>query len=274
MSKSNISDKVCEEMTQIRGTVLGFIKDLNGLVSANQTLVSSIERLGAHCALLEESLTEARIRIESLESERLGNNVMVYNLPAAGATNEDVKGSVSELLEKKLNLKVKPKSITVMGNSTADKPSPVRIEFNNKSECQAVLKSKTKLKGSPVYLQPDLPKITRWNRKQQLGSCMSLRKEGKRAYFIGSRLFVDGRLFEDDKKRMLYPLGYTVRGASSFSEDASNNIPKTTAPCISASQQTRCKDDKQPAHKPSDDLQQTTNNSTSNTRKRKSAKRQ
>lgn len=184
-------------------------------------------------------------KIELMENQKRKNNVIFFGMKEE-QNNESPIESITKLLEKNMNIYIKPQEINNayrLGAKKDNKPRPILVTFTTNWRKQEILRNKKKL-DQEIYIKEDLSKETLEKRKELLPQLQAERAQGKICFFVKDKIVIkESKDDKRDKRKrdcstspnsqpMLAPkkinkannmLNYMVRGRS-----ASLSTPSTT----------------------------------------------
>ena len=80
-------------------------------------------------------------------------------------------------------------------NPEAPKPRPIVATFCDMSDREAVRSVSNRLKGLNFGISPHYPKTVLENRKKLIPIMLQERKNKKKAYIVGDKLYINGKLW-------------------------------------------------------------------------------
>lgn len=170
---SDVSDRLDELDVKVDSLVSDMNKKMETLINDNLTLQSD---------LLD------------LQTRSMRNNLIFYNIKETD--KEDPEEKVQELLCDKLgytetNLP-EMERVHRMGPKKKGSIRPIVARFAHFKEKEAVRKSAGPLKGSTFGLSEQFPKLVHEQRKMLIPHMVEARKQGKKAFLVADKLYVDG----------------------------------------------------------------------------------
>ena len=128
------------------------LDELAAVVKSNQAKTTATDTRA-----LKRGLTE----LEDIESRKL--NLVVFNLPEAGSTDDDIN-AFKELIKSEFNLSVKLQAAIRLGRKSDARPRMLRVTLEEGSERKLILAKARYLRASEsevhakVFIRPDLTK--------------------------------------------------------------------------------------------------------------------
>ena len=176
------------------------IKELTGALQFQETELKELKSKVSHLEQLnaqgEEELQE---QINRLDTYILRENLVFLGVNE-NAQEKDTEKVVKEFLVKDLKMakekvdRIEFQRIHRVASRAKPGPRPIKARFLRYGDALEVLQNAPKLKGTNMYVTPDLPKRVRDVRNEQMPVLRVARGAGKLAYFSRSeptKLFVD-----------------------------------------------------------------------------------
>lgn len=200
-------DSIHNDQIKDRNTISDFVIKMEDLEKENVKLKKSNERLKT--TLQEREIVQASHanQLNDLEQYSRRNSVIIYGIDDRNSKETPIETStkVAGILTAKLGISVELKDIDIahrMGRFLKDGNRPIICKFVTRFKKFEVIKSRKKLKGSPVVIKEDL---TRRNIQRV--------QEVKEVENVTEAWFDDGKLIalldSDDKVRVTYKTDLT-----------------------------------------------------------------
>lgn len=186
------------------------------LQSTNTNLSTKIDSVKQNCVKIDEKLSkelqEAQEQIRFLESENLSlrqklrsierkslkYNLIVYGLAETGRNNNlDTRKQIEALFLDKLEIDLDPYDIRNcyrLGQNT-EKTRPILVEFLSNFTRSVILRNRTKLKGTKIFIQEDLTFEDRQERKILVEKLKEAKEKNIPAILKGNKLVIEGRTY-------------------------------------------------------------------------------
>ena len=164
-------------------------------------------------------------------------NIKIDGLIDQGDENaESTQLKVQNLLNEKLqmsNIKVE-KAYRLKKRSNHQGPRTIIAELSRTEDRNLVLKSASKLKGTNTFINDDVCEITNTKRIKQLPELKEAKRNGKIAYFIGSKLIIKNRPQSTPSAPLQTPTTHntqrdTQRANTNADSSETNQHPSTSA---------------------------------------------
>lgn len=158
-----------------------------------------VENVDARLKKEEQKLSKLQTQVSDMESYGRRWNLKLYGLQES--QNENVKKKVMELCETILP-EEKPKAAEAvdiahrLGKSGQIKPRAIIIRFSLRSYRDALWKAAKNhpfLRDNKLHFAEDLSQTTKEARVKFWPEIKKARSEGKSAFYVGARVFIDGR---------------------------------------------------------------------------------
>ena len=199
------------------------LEALRALAKAAPGLEAALDKSAKRVAELEERLedleeavvprlNEIERRLVTLEWRERKTNFLVTNLPEdKNETPRVTEKKVRSLMEEKLSLNnVELNSCRRIGKPSGDRPRRIHVTTASAQQKQEVMRRRTSLKGTSVYLDDDLPESLRQQRASLRRLALPLAKEkGERLTLsfpfisarVGQREYNPEELFDMKEER-------------------------------------------------------------------------
>lgn len=174
-----------EEYTAMQDEVRGLREEVSGLRQQNDDMLKS------HAALTEQMEDLAR-KTDDLEGRSRRNNLIFHGLERRdNETSADCEDTLRDLFTDRLELSQDVEFDRIHRlNSKPDSPVIARCVFYKQK--LAVLKAKSKLRGTNIFIGEDFSSRVREVRRKLTPHLKRARSEGKRAVMIFNHLLIDG----------------------------------------------------------------------------------
>lgn len=193
-----------KEIQRISNDQKAFNQELLKLKVENDELKKENQQIKVENERIKHEMQDVKQMLEAAEKERRRNNILMFGL----CINEDdqavARENVRGLLSKYLEIDVKPKRVTTIGNTTSI------IELENSEDKKMVMIHKSKLRNIPgqrIFINNDMTKGEREKQKQIRLFAKCERQKGKEVKIGYNKVTVDGRewLWNKQKSSMTVP---------------------------------------------------------------------
>jgi polyhydroxyalkanoate synthesis regulator phasin len=180
-----------EDNVSLREELRGLREEVSGLRQQNQDL----QRKNDHLA---EKLDYLDRKVDDLEGRSKRNNLVFYGVARReNETNSDCEDILKDLFMDKLELARDVEMDRVHRvSSRPDSPIVARCVFYKQKV--DILKAKTKLKGTNIFVGEDFSTKVRDQRKRLTPHLKRARGDGKRATIVYNHILIDGKRFTVD----------------------------------------------------------------------------
>lgn len=191
-------DALRQDMHKLSEDYAGLKDELKELRREVTELREENEELRKTNNTLTEKLEDCEKRIDDLEGRSKRNNLIFYGLPRReNETPADCEGLLQDLFTSKLNLTDHVELDRAHRlNAKPDSPVIARCAFYKQKV--KVLKAKSKLKGSNVFIGEDFSRGVRDLRRRLAPHLKKAREDGKKATMVFNYLLIDGHKFTVD----------------------------------------------------------------------------
>lgn len=179
---NSINDNLCTKIDNIK-------IDLDKLGSKVDKQLSSLER---KIELLESENKELKHQVHLTQRFLKKKNLIIYGVPERNS--ENLVESVIDLIKEKLeiNLRIEDISECFRLGKIINKDRPILIGLVSSLKRTELLKNKTKLKGTNIFINEDLVAADRENKKFLVEKLKEARAQNREAKLKGNKLIVDG----------------------------------------------------------------------------------
>lgn len=200
---SKIRDYIDQEMSKMSDIV----SDLNQRLVATEAIVKEMQNTSSSPTLvqttpslaLEGELSTLRATVsnhqhllEIQQREVRRNNIIIAGLDQE-IENENQLEVTSEFLQTKLSINsLQPIRARRLGRTQERKKRLMLVTMASFNDKREVMKAKSKLKGSGIYINDDLTPSQRQHRNKLLQMCRAARSDGKQAFIRGPKIIVEG----------------------------------------------------------------------------------
>ena len=152
---------------------------------------------------LKTQLHDLARKTDDLECRSKRNNLIFCGIPRAdNEASQDCEGIVSDLITDKLELADDIEFDRV--HRLSGKPnSPVVARCCFYKQKEKIMKERSKLKGSSIFIAEDFSPRVREIRQALIPHLKTARNQGKRAIMVYDHLLIDGKKFILDKDNEL-----------------------------------------------------------------------
>ena len=145
-------------------------------------------------------------KLDSLEGFSRRNNLLFHGIPGSSEaeTNSDCERLLCETLSQHLDLDLNSISFDrVHRLNTSKTPQPIIARVTNFEVKQKLLRNRTKLKGTRIYINEDFTYKVRETRKKLLQFINRLRKRTNppKVNMVFDHIFIDGERYDYDETR-------------------------------------------------------------------------
>ena len=162
-------------------------------------------------------------KLDDLESRSRRSNIIVHGLhpEKEDETWDDCEKLIRTMISDKLGLDGRGIQIERSHRlRSGNRPGPVIVKFAFYKDKENVLRQRTKLKNTNLFLNEDFTTRVRTLRRHLTPIMRKLRDEGKRAVLVYDHLVVEGeRLYYDPTTDQAIPPSQLQRGSPTFSPD-------------------------------------------------------
>ena len=188
----------------------------------NETVVEAFKELIRRVDILEETvparldeverrLGEVERRLDAMEWRQRKPNFLVANLPESqGESPQTTEKKVKTFLEEKLSLNnIVISNCHRVGKTSGDRPRRVLVATTSPKQKQEVMRRRTKLRGTNIFLDDDVPESLRQQREELRRLALPLAKrKGERltlsypfvAARVGQRSYTREELEEESER--------------------------------------------------------------------------
>ena len=152
---------------------------------------------------MKAKLASLELKTDELECRSKRNNLIFYGLHRPDKeTNQDCEETVQDFLTDKLELSrsVEFDRVHRLNNKSN---SPIIARCTYYKDKDTVLKARSKLRGSNIFIGEDFSVRVRNIRKKLSPHLKAARNQGKRATMIFDHLLIDGKKFTLDSQDKL-----------------------------------------------------------------------
>lgn len=154
-TKGELTPEGSKEQQEIKEMLAMVLQNINEMRKEQKTFITEINSLKEENNKLKARITKLEEKTERIESQNRRNNVIIKGL----AVEQNVEEEVNRLLESKLNSEIKPESIKPIKNI---RNTPIiLLKFKNSEDKNHIMKNRSKLKGSEIYIENDMTKEER-----------------------------------------------------------------------------------------------------------------
>ena len=226
-----------QEIEQLKGKVNELQKEKKTYVSQINSLLKEKEDLKADMKILHD-------RMDFLDDQGRNNNLRFSGIPEGENENwEQSQHKVNSLLNDHLKIKPMIERAHRVGRPSQHRPRDVIVKFTRLTQRDTILRDRTKLKGTQVYINEDLCPGTIDAQKRQMDSYHQARREGKIAYFNRKTLIIKDRKSaprqENDQSNNT--AARMPRGAGETDTPATPQTPQPSSQELSSTPQTPTK---------------------------------
>jgi hypothetical protein len=232
------------QVTGIRTEMAGFRRELQEVRERVKEQEDVISELRERLKRLETKQVPNGDKVNQLtglilreESVRRGKNLIVNGLEpllTQGRKFEQCRETATWLINSRLSTDVEVKEARRLGKPKVEGgTAPMLITLGNTADKWTILRSCSKLKGTRIRVNEDLPLEVRMARRPYIPAFYVYKRRGGRVKWEGERLLVDGRELtkqELDGAREEFFKERANRKGSNSSQN-SGGIPKSGADC-------------------------------------------
>ena len=183
------NNKLETELKIVKESYAKLEKDNQNALSERRKMDKAQELLQSRVVLLEEKL-------EQEESQKRRRNLVFYGIQQRRDENKDeIKETLQKFLKNKMDVDVEIAELRRIGRPNNNTPAPLITTIPNETTRSSILKNGRKLKGTDIFVSPDLSIKTRQNRKILNSLRLETIKERKRAFFRGDFLQIEDKTF-------------------------------------------------------------------------------
>jgi len=183
------NNKLETELKIVKESYAKLEKDNQNALSERRKMDKAQELLQSRVVLLEEKL-------EQEESQKRRRNLVFYGIQQRRDENKDeIKETLQKFLKNKMDVDVEIAELRRIGRPNNNTPAPLITTIPNETTRSSILKNGRKLKGTDIFVSPDLSIKTRQNRKILNSLRLEAIKERKRAFFRGDFLQIEDKTF-------------------------------------------------------------------------------
>ena len=194
-------------------TVLGLQQSLEfsqaELRETKDNLIQSNQQLNEYKKKNEENvqkINKLEEKLDNLENYSRKNNIRIDGVEEPSSeTNEMLHVKVKKLIEEKLqskNVDFETIHRLPVNKGQTSTPRTIIARLTNYRTRDDIMKNKSKLKGTGIYLNEDLSENTMKARKEKLEEFKKARSLGKIAFFKGKNLIVRERRNDAEAKNL------------------------------------------------------------------------
>lgn len=180
------------------------LTDLKEQSAALQRQVNALaednEQMGRESHETKEKIKRLEAKLEDAESRSRRNNLIFHGLPKSkpDETWEECEMAVKEVINKHLNISDDLKFDRAHRLRSSKGPPPIIVRFTYFKDKERVLKERTKLKDTNIFVNEDFTMSVRDTRRKLAPFLNWFRADGKRASLVFDHLIVDGERFNLD----------------------------------------------------------------------------
>ena len=130
------------------------------------------------------------IELQHRQAKR--NNIIVTGVDEPEDGNENLLQTIDDILQQKLGIESGPYSVYRIGQKRPSHSRLIVIKFLNYDDKVKVLKNKSRLKGSNIFIKLDLTFSQRSRRRTLLEMCKEAWSDGKKAFIRNDSIVVNG----------------------------------------------------------------------------------
>ena len=172
------------EIEQLKGKVNELQKERKKDASQISSLQQENEDLIANMKILND-------RMDFLDDQGRSKNLRFSGIPEGQNENwEQSQQKVNRILNDCLNISPLIDRAHRVGKPSQNRPRDVIVKFSSSTQRDTILRDRTKLKGTQIYINEDLCPGTINAQKRQMESYYSARRDGKIAYFNRKTLII------------------------------------------------------------------------------------
>ena len=196
MSMNSKFDDMKTDMNEMK-------ESYNNLKTEVQNMKEVMSELTEDNNNLRTQLQDLARKTDDLECRSKRNNLIFYGIPRAdNVTSQDCEGIVRDLITDKLEL-AEDIAFDRVHRLSGKPNSPVVARCSFYKHKEKIMKERSKLKGSSIFIAEDFSPRVREIRKALTPLLQTARNQGKRATMIYDHLLIDGKKFILDKDNEL-----------------------------------------------------------------------
>ena len=192
--------------------VEGVKKDVDILKGENRELKNSLQYSQTEIDELKATVRSQNEEIRKLQQNAVKNkelgerirviddftrkkNLRIEGIPESdGENHEQTQKKVEQLIAERMNIETRLETATRIGKKdNTGRPRPIVAKFTQYNVRQKCLRTVSKLKGTNIYINEDVSKLTMDRRTPLMGELREKRRQGYIAYFVSDRLVVRKR---------------------------------------------------------------------------------
>ena len=196
-------DNVKKELTNVKSEMEKALKEVETLKRASKENSNSISVQNQNSpSTLRIAALEERLEIE--ENLKRRENLVFFGIPQAPKEKkEDIEKSLKVIIKERMEIDLDITSIIRMGHPRQGNPAGIKVQIPNEEMRTSILKNGKKLKGTKVFVSPDLSR-----RRREIIKILNIKrleamKDGSRAYLRGDKLYVDNKVFSVDPNNVI-----------------------------------------------------------------------
>ncbi len=188
-------DGMKDDLKDMRESFFGLKEEVQELRDEISDLRRVNEDLKSDNVNLRKRMADIERQTDDLECRSKRNNLIIYGLPRVeNETWHECEEVVQELLTDKLEMHESPQFDRV--HRLSAKPnSPIVARCTFYKDKETIMKAKTKLKGSNVFISEDFSLRVREIRKKLLPHLKAAKDEKKKATMVYDHLLINGKKF-------------------------------------------------------------------------------
>lgn len=176
------------------------------LMNEIKSLKEVNEQLQSRCSNLEKTVQHQNETILQLQKRIDSNNIIIHGIDEIDDSSK-LEDIVIGIVNEKMNIELKSEEIEEIfriGQVKGLSPRPIKIRMVNKKSKLNIIKNRSKLKGTKIFINDDLPKILRIREAEKRRQAYE-----KRSRYNGKRLLpqssgeceeVESKIIQNAKK--------------------------------------------------------------------------
>ena len=186
--EEDVIAKIVAEFDQLR-------QDVNDLKCSVQNLATKLESIHQSSSqpsppVASEALRSQQRILESHERALRKNNAVIIGV------QEDDASSTEEIVLKMFSDKLGERELPIqarrLGRKGDQRSRPILVSFPDTRSKVSIMKKRSMLKGTRVFINDDLTPLQKRNQKVLLDRMRKARHEGKSSYMIRGNLIIEG----------------------------------------------------------------------------------
>ena len=154
------------------------------------------------CAGMDKLRRERKVlddRVDYLQWRQMKNN-LIFNGLEGESRYENVEEKLRCFIRQELGIDkhIEFANLHRFGRYTRDRPRPIVAKFLYTADRTMVLENSYKLRGSQWWITEQFPTAMEDKRRQLQPVARALRADGHRVKFVRDKMFVDGKLYDED----------------------------------------------------------------------------